>query len=466
MSKIFHSTLSRRDFMKSLGLAGAGMGAAAALAPGFKDLDELASAGNNQSHPWWVKDREHHDPTTEIDWNTFKSYDGTVNKMPSISAEARAANTARDTAIEKAAYANKTPGDSVRDYAFGQGSSFIGPNAPWDGPAGSLPANAEGKRWEDSAENNLQMMRAALHTYGAVLTGALEVNEKTRQIFDASGFVFDSSDVGYQDEKKVYHIPQKAKYMLTFTTQQHYIQSLYQLRKDDSYPGGYGTKKQLGNQAIGHAYSHAAQVGYMAMRMVKNLGYGTYKTGVRANVPLGVFSGLGEQGRSTHLLTPRYGLMVRYTNYFFTDMPLAATPPMDAGLTTFCKTCVRCGERCPSESISQENDTSWDTASTGNRPGYKGWFMNWQTCINFGSPQACGNCQATCPFNHASDGLIHPIVRATAAATPIFNSFFATMDRAFSYAEAKSDEELEAWWTRDLDSWNGDTTLGSGKNVW
>nr|UZH91607.1 reductive dehalogenase [uncultured bacterium] len=465
MSK-FHSTLSRRDFMKALGVSSIGMGAAAALAPGFQDLDELAATAGNQKHPWWVKEREHHDPTNEIDWNTFKPYDRNAHPMPSRSAEARDVVSARDDAIQREAFANKTPGDSLRDYAFGRGSSFIGPNAPWDGPSASLPDLAEGKRWDDTPENNLQMMRSALHTYGAPLVGALEVNDKTKKIFDASGFVFDSTDVGYRDESGTYHIPQKAKYMLTFATQQHYIQSLYQLRKDDSYPGGYGTKKQLGNQAIGHAYSHAAQVGYMAMRMVKTLGYGTYKTGVRANVPLGVFSGLGEQGRVTHLMTPRYGLMVRYTNYFFTDLPLAPTPPIDFGGTVFCKTCKRCAERCPSESMSLADDSSWDPEGEFNRPGFKGWFLNWQSCIDFGSPQACGNCQATCPFNHPSDGIIHPVVRATAAATPLFNSFFATMDRSFAYAEAKSDEELEEWWSRDLDNWMGDTILGSGKNVW
>ncbi len=38
MSK-FHHTVTRRDFMKGLGLAGAGLGAAAATAPVFHDLD-------------------------------------------------------------------------------------------------------------------------------------------------------------------------------------------------------------------------------------------------------------------------------------------------------------------------------------------------------------------------------------------------------------------------------------------
>ena len=462
----FHSTLSRREFMKAVGLAGVGVGAAAAMAPGFTDLDELASTTSNQSHPWWVKELEHEKPDVEIDWAKFKPFDNKLNPMPTINAESSAANKVRDSAIQKAAYAAKTPGDSLRDYAFSQGSSFIGPDAPWNGPTASLPADAEGKRWEDTPENNLQMMRAALHTYGAVLTGALVVDDNISKIFDASGFVFDDSDVGSQDANKVYHIPKKCKYMLTFAVKQNYIQSVHLLREDPQYPGGYGTKLALGNQAIGQAYSNSSQVGYAAMRMVKLLGYGAYKAGVRANVPLGIFSGFGEQSRIGHLYTPRYGEMIRYTNYFFTDLPLAPTPPISFGGYEFCKTCKRCAERCPSQSISLENERSWDTASVGNRPGFKGWFMNWQSCIDFGSPGACGNCQATCPFNHPSDGIIHPIVRATAATTPIFNSFFAVMDRTFDYAKARTPEELEGWWSRDLDKYQADTTLGAGRNLW
>ena len=37
----YHSTLSRRDFLKVLGLGGAGLGAAAVAAPVFNDVDEL-----------------------------------------------------------------------------------------------------------------------------------------------------------------------------------------------------------------------------------------------------------------------------------------------------------------------------------------------------------------------------------------------------------------------------------------
>ena len=59
MSK-FHSAVSRRDFMKGLGLAGAGLGAAAAAAPVFHDLDEAIASKPGPVHkfPWWVKESD------------------------------------------------------------------------------------------------------------------------------------------------------------------------------------------------------------------------------------------------------------------------------------------------------------------------------------------------------------------------------------------------------------------------
>lgn len=463
---IFHSTLSRRDFMKGLGLTGAGLGAAAAVGPSFHDLDELA-ASNNSQQPWWVKEREHHDPTVEIDWNLFKPYDRAKNPFYTKPPEVVAALAARDKADKEQSYAQKIPGRSLRDQAFSNGSSFNGPDAPWDGPAnGALPAEANGVAWQDSPENNLQMMRAAIHAYGGVLTGALVMDDKVRNIFDASGFVFENINKGTQDEKKVYHIPEKCKYVLTFAVKQNYLQALYQLRKDDSMPTGYGVNQPLGAQATGQAYSNSSYVGYSAMRMVKTLGYGAYKTGCTGNVGLGVFSGLGEAARNSHLNTPRYGLMVRYTNYFFTDLPLAPTPPIDAGMFAFCANCRRCGEFCPTESLSQQQEPTWETAGTYNRPGFKGYFMGWKGCIDFGGPGACAVCHTNCPFNHAAEGVIHPVVRSTAATTPLFNGFFATMDKAFGYGKPKSEEELAAWWTRDPNKDQIDTTLGAGRSAW
>ncbi|APV44918.1 reductive dehalogenase [Dehalogenimonas formicexedens] len=463
---LFYSTMSRRQFMKGLGLAGVGTGVAS-LAPQFHDLDELASNSSSAQRSWWVKEREHYNPVNEIDWNLFKQYDKTKNPFYSRPQSVTDKVNARDLEIQKEAFSKKVPGDSLRDYGFSQGSSFIGPQAPWDGPTASLPAAAGGVAWQDSAENNTRMMRAAIHAYGGVLTGALEVNDKTLRIFPKDMFVFSNIDKAQQD-KSTFQVPNKCKYILTFTVKQNYIQSTYGLRAADEYPGGYGTKMALGNQAIGHAYSGNAQVGYAAMRMVKSMGYQTIYNGsyLSTNVGLGVFSGIGEQGRPAYVCTPDYGLMIRYTNYFLTDMPLAPTPPIDAGILNFCKTCIRCGDGCPSQSISKEADTTWDAAGTWNRPGFKGWYINWQTCIDFGSPGACMNCLVMCPFNHPAEGVIHPIVRAVAATTPMFDRFFGQADRAFGYSRPRSESEMQDWWDRDLKNCEFDTTLGAGKSAW
>ncbi|MGI2335882.1 MAG: hypothetical protein ACRKGH_04455, partial [Dehalogenimonas sp.] len=61
--------------MKGLGLAGAGIGAAALTAPQFQDLDEVMSAPKaNFKHAWYVKNRDAFNPTVEIDWDQIKPW--------------------------------------------------------------------------------------------------------------------------------------------------------------------------------------------------------------------------------------------------------------------------------------------------------------------------------------------------------------------------------------------------------
>jgi epoxyqueuosine reductase len=73
----YHSTLSRRDFLKALGLGGAGLGASAAfpmLSTPLRDLDEAVSSPMASfKHPSWVKSMDK--PTADIDWPTLKRFD-------------------------------------------------------------------------------------------------------------------------------------------------------------------------------------------------------------------------------------------------------------------------------------------------------------------------------------------------------------------------------------------------------
>ena len=69
----FHSTVSRRDFMKMMALTGTAIGGAALVAPVFHDVDELMAAPTAlQKRPWYVKEREFYNPTTEVDWDVMK----------------------------------------------------------------------------------------------------------------------------------------------------------------------------------------------------------------------------------------------------------------------------------------------------------------------------------------------------------------------------------------------------------
>lgn len=462
----YHGTLSRRDFMKGLGLAGAGVGIAGAVAPSFNDLDELAASAPSARHPWFVKENELEHITSDVDWTAFKMLDKTTTGMPTASAENIAWRADRDAKFDLEGMTQKIPGRNVRCAALADMVTGLQTAAPWDGPTGiTTPQEKGASRWEGSPEDNLQMVTAAFHLAGAALTGAMPINDHMLQIFDKGAVVFENIDKGTQDAKKVYHIPDKSKYLITYSVQQNYLQSLYQLREDPAYPDKLAMPMPLGRPAIHRAYGDGRYTEWQAMRFIKNLGYGAYKAGVTANVALGIFSGLGEQGRATYMMTPRSGLMTRITNYIITDLPVAPTNPIDFGGTKFCETCMRCAEKCPSDALGKQTEPTWD-AGPGNRPGYRGWRVDWLKCIEVGAPSRCGVCHTLCPFNHPSEGIIHPVVRTVASTTSMFNKFFADMDRIFAYGEPKSPEDLEAWWTRDLNTWKGDVTHGAGKFNW
>ena len=71
-----HSTVSRRDFMKMLGLGSVGVGAAAlGLSPvmPFADLDDMMSSEfSSRKLPFWVKEVDK--PTVEIDYDQIERF--------------------------------------------------------------------------------------------------------------------------------------------------------------------------------------------------------------------------------------------------------------------------------------------------------------------------------------------------------------------------------------------------------
>src|SRR5208283_1213662 len=84
--------------------------------------------------------------------------------------------------------------------------------------------------------------------------------------------------------------------------------------------------------------------------------------------------------------------------------------------------------------------------------------------------QYCVTCQASCVFTKKSSAMIHKIVKATVANTPMFNSFFKKMDGAFGYGNTQFSQsnnpttgyfnkDAPLWWDKELPSYNYDMSL-------
>jgi ferredoxin len=97
--------------------------------------------------------------------------------------------------------------------------------------------------------------------------------------------------------------------------------------------------------------------------------------------------------------------------------------------------------------------------------GHKAWFCDAPKCFSYWREitTGCGICHAVCPWAKKDKAWLHDLVKVSAAATPLFDSFFRTMDDAFGYGLKNSDEEQLAYWDLDLPEYGIDTTHGHGR---
>lgn len=458
------SNLTRREFLKDMGLLGAG---ATVLATGVGAIEAFGESWSDTAgiapRPFWVNQVDK--PTVEIDWDAIYRFDerNTVRRGWSKYLDEEtftSLNALRSSSIIERSKAGQA-GYSVRDIALYRASG-VGATQSFIGPTNTATPDELGiPRWEGTPEENSEMIRAALRQFGAATVGFLEIDDNVEKLIYAIDP--DGKDVIISEEQDVPEetetsriIPKKARWMIVWT-----VQMSQEGMTRCPTPVGAATT------AMSYAVNRAIQSRLQAfLRAIGYYGVGEAETNALGISPaLGVLCGLGEMSRLNRMITPEYGPMVRVFK-MITDLPLAPTRPIDAGIMNFCRDCMTCATYCPSNSLSTNREPSYEIQGDWSRGGVKTWYENALTCRNYWAEVGtnCGICFAVCPFSVKDRAFIHKMVKGTIGTTPIFNSTFADMSRRLYLPNPAGEpqKDTEEWWTLDYSEFGIDSTQGHG----
>jgi len=465
MSK-YHSTISRRDFLKMLGLGGVGLGAAAISAPVFRDLDEMmASPQAEFKRPSWVKEVDK--PTAEVDWNMMTSFDG--RDVMWEAGFAKAWGQTKADWFAKLAAANRAklvkenkPGFTLRDWAFNNCRHFfktpgyLNPgNQLFLGPRNvSTPESVGFPRYEGTPEENAKMVRAFLRVHGCSEVSFVELDTDTTEKLiykcDAAGIPYLIQDVDQPveslEEGNSYRvIPKKARWVI-----------VYAMRMADELNRRAPT--YLSYRAAFIIYEQQILLQCWLQNFLRSLGYmclGWHRitSSLGTTTGFGVMAGLGETCRTMHLVTPEHGQMERVFTAI-TDLPLAPGKPVDFGVMRFCRTCKKCADFCPAQAIPHDTEPSWETPGFYHKQGVRTWYRDEPKCRGYlyEVDNACGICDFVCPFNKFYKASYNNVVRSITSANPTFNRFFRKMDDFMGYG-LRTGEDIEKFWELDLPPW-------------
>ncbi|MHA1910322.1 MAG: reductive dehalogenase [Candidatus Kariarchaeaceae archaeon] len=196
--------------------------------------------------------------------------------------------------------------------------------------------------------------------------------------------------------------------------------------------------------ATANGYSKMAFTASCLAEFIRKLGYKAIASGndTALSVPMAIDAGLGQYGRHGLLITPKFGSNVRICKVL-TDMPLERDEPINMGVLEFCRTCKRCAENCPSQSISYDKDPSWSGSSISNNPGVLKWYVNVETCYHFWTENGgdCNNCIVSCPFTknrHWSHGIARFLIKYL----PFLNRLWVKIDHWMGYGKQRDPDEF------------------------
>jgi epoxyqueuosine reductase len=493
---VFHSTVSRREFMKGLGLTGIGIGGAALVAPTFHDLDELASSEPaNWKRPWWVKQLEAEKPTCEVDFDSMKRFDQrqTTQSQYTNAQYAGAAEWAKVAArgAEVNAANNGKKGNTARDKSLQNAATYfysalIFTASTLTGPTKGIKTPEQNglPKWTGTPEEGSRMLRAASVFFGAGAMGSSELQKKLVFTYMKSGAADGRTandatyitswpppavvgpKIDFENVAKGYETTERK--VLPDAVNLHEVGIMIPMAKDawrTALAGGTCGISGAANISRYRMWTCSVQPGIQAF--LTGIGYTGYgypfpdmSGGLVPAEASAVLGGIAEIGRhSEAAISPEFGANMGYYS-FLTDMPIADDNPIDAGIFKFCHSCRVCADRCPSGSISQEGEPSWELPQGYNVPnmnqqsGKKLFWTDTHSCVKYKNAYGCTICRPVCTFN-TNNAAIHQYIKQTVSTTSLFNNFFAKMHDPFGYGLKDPDE----WWDLSLPIWGTDSTV-------
>jgi reductive dehalogenase len=441
-----HSTVSNKDYMSNLGRASGVDG----LEKKYKDLDDMISSAPGRKLPFWVKEVD--EPTVEIDWDLLDNFPSMFQTCfnPEVYGEEeyfQMCDKQREYNVEW--MKNKVPGHSIQDNAIANASNWIwkGFEIPWTGPKWETnplhqvyytPDEFGVPRYEGTPEQNARLIRVADRVFGSPDVGFVKLTKKTKKLLFGS-IRFENVEDGYDPGDGTKVLPDKDLWVICSAMPQSLL--LGKATSDSNWAGTNGLAYSFTKIYSGRLLSFLRSLGYQS--------YGGDMDVMGSAIGFGVMSGLGEYSRMGQMLSPFFGSMFRTNLMVVTDLPLAETKPIDAGMLRFCKKCKKCATTCPSGAISHKDEPFWGGDDPWHNKGIKGYYIQGRVCFTqmFKYPTNCGTCQTVCPFNKQDIAFIHKLIKMSIRYLPVFNKFIAVMDDIFGYGLEETEPSLV--WNRD-----------------
>lgn len=492
----FHTTVSRRDFMKGLGIGSTGLGGMALIAPVFHDLDEMTSSEDTApKRPWWVKTVD--EPTVEIDWTVVDRYDArlTAHSEAVMGRYLGLAKYRQDAANKSVAELDlikaNSPGRDLRSASLCDasiiGMSRGGAAMAWRGPETVRTPEQRGvTKYNGTPEENPKTFRAAMRYFGATAVGAAPLDSNHKKLVSTHPQVVSGDYMNnwpppdtylrrivFEDVDQAYTTPEK-----------------YVIPNKEMWAGSYtmGMSKEMFRAAPSAIATGANCLRYRnrgitmpdMQNFTRGLGYQLLEQPYPSipAIASAVLTGNAENGRNSgYCLSPDFGSVNGYFD-FMTDLPLEHTKPIDAGLFRFCHTCKKCAEVCPNKAVSFDNEPTWDPPKSKIKPltpaldpkvddpefhqrGKKVFWKDEIACqqvIN-SNPFGCIQCQGNCTFNVNTGAMIHEVMHSMLSTTPGLNGFFWNAGKAFGYG-LRTDEDMNNFWKTELPAWGYDSSFG------